>query len=68
MSGLKDISKGRAEILDNCRVCFSISRLTLGVMYPAVVSAGCRADAQWSLNMLCAFSLLIHLHLKAWSL
>ena len=53
------ISKGWADILGRCMFCFSISRVAVGVMYPAVAIAGCSIDAQWSLIMLCTFSLLV---------
>ncbi len=34
------ISKGWADVLSSCMFCFSISRVAVGVMYPAVAIAG----------------------------
>ncbi len=64
---VEEMSKGRAEISDSGRFCFFILILVDGEMLLAVARAGWITCAKLSQTMSCALSLLICLHLKAWS-
>jgi hypothetical protein len=67
LSGLNDMSMGRAVGSERRCGCVLMSNLVFGYMYPACVSAGERIIAKSSAIDLCVHFLLPLLQQNAWS-